>query len=195
MVAILEIKTASKGQRMTEEPHNYWLWVTTRGTASDLKINSKDFWTCDENTKDGDLIFLYLNSKGEAVKGYPKSAFCYLIQADGSVRNGEHFPGWRENGWKYGCEARVLYIFKNPVRYQELKLDPLFQKWDAYKKHNFQGRSFPIPENIWNKLDNMAVDRNSDYHGYQELLGFTPPSIESTVKADLDSLHDHDRRS
>lgn len=177
---------------MTKTPHNYWLWVTTRGTASDLKKNSIDFWTCDGDTKKGDLILLYLNSKGEAVKGYPKSAFCYLIQATDSVRNGEHFPGWSENGWKDGCEARVLYVFKNPVRYQELKLDPLFQKWDAYKKHNFQGRSFPIPEKIWNKLDEMAVDKNPEYHGYQELLGFTPSSIELTVEDDLDSLNDEE---
>lgn len=151
-------------------PQNYWLWVTSRETAYGLKENSRDIWTCDENTQEGDLILLYLNSKGEAVKGYPKSAFCYLIQATSNVRNGEHFPGWRERGWKDACDAQVLHAFKNPVRYQELKLDPEFKKWDAYKKHNFQGRSFPIPENIWNKLDKMAVDRNPEYNGYREFL-------------------------
>lgn len=164
----------------TETPHNYWLWITNRGTASGLIQNSKDFWTCDRDTKKGDLILLYLNSKGEAVKGYPKSAFCYLIQATGSARNGEHNPGWSENGWKDGCDARVLYVFKNPVRYQELKIDPLFQKWDAYKKHNFQGRSFPIPENIWNKLDNMAMDRNPEYHGYRDFLATQGGSSDLT---------------
>jgi len=173
----------------------YWLWVTSRSTAdaSDLKENEGRAWTCDERTKEGDLILLYLNSKGESVKGYPTSAFRYLIQAtsdryDGAAR----YPHWHENGWEDGCDCRVLHIFKNPVRYRDLKLDREFQKWDAYKNRNFQGKSFPIPENIWNKLDEMAVDRNPEYHGYQELLGFTPPSIELTVKADLDSLHDEE---
>jgi predicted HNH restriction endonuclease len=32
----------------------------------------------------------------------------------------------------------------------------------------------------------MAVDRNPEYHGYQELLGLTPPAIESTVETDYE---------
>jgi len=172
---------------------NYWLWVTSRSTAdaSNLKENEVKTWTCDERTKKGDLILLYLNSKGESVKGCPKSAFRYLIQATSDRYDGAAlYPHWRENGWEDGCHCRVLQIFKNPVRYRDLKLDPEFKKWDAYKNRNLQGKSFPITENIWNKLDEMAVERNPEYHGYQELLGLTPTSVKSTVKEDLDSLNE-----
>ena len=178
---------------MTETPYNYWLWVTSREIAqrANLAEHKHVTWTCDKNTKAGDLILLYLNSKGEAVKGYPKSAFCYLIQANSGVRNGEHFPGWRDRGWKDACNCQVLYEFKNPVRYKDLELDPEFQKWDAYKRHNFQGKSFPIPEDIWDMLDQMAVNNNPDYSGYRTLIEMPQgplSSIESTVEADLDSI-------
>lgn len=175
----------------------YWLWVTNRETiyASELDGHKDEAWTCDEKTKNGDLILLYCNSKGKAVKGYQKSVFCYLMQAISNAYDGEDYPGWRENGWKWACDSRVLYDFRkrNPVTYQDLKLrDSEFQEWDAYKRRNFQGRSFPIPEKVWNKLNEMAMDKNPEYHGYQELLGLNTTSIESTVKDDLDSLHDEE---
>ena len=168
---------------MIETPRNYWLWVTSRETAyaSGLKKNNENNWTCDGDTKKGDLILLYLNSKGEAVKGYPKSAFCYLIQANSGVSNGEHFPGWRERGWKDACDCQVLYEFKNPVRYKDLELDPEFEKWDAYKRRNFQGTSFPIPEDIWNKLDLMASEKNPDYPGYRKFMGFPVSPLDKQM--------------
>jgi putative restriction endonuclease len=162
---------------MTDIPRNYWLWVTSRETvyASGIKENNKNIWTCDGNTKKGDLIILYLNSKGESVAGYRKSSFCYLIQAKSGVYNGEHFPGWSERGWKAACDCQVIYEFKNPVRYKDLELDPEFEKWDAYKRRNFQGTSFPIPEDIWNRLDLMASERNPDYPGYRKLIASVTP--------------------
>lgn len=175
-----------------QNEQNYWLWVTSRSTAdvSNLKENEGKAWTCDERTKKGDLILLYLNSKGEPVKGYPKSAFRYLIQATSDRYDGAAlYQHWHENGWEDGCNCQVLHRFENPVKYSDLKLDPEFQKWDAYKNRNFQGKSFPIPKNIWDKLDKMAMDRNPEYHGYQELLEVTLPLIGSTDDADLDSLN------
>jgi 5-methylcytosine-specific restriction endonuclease McrA len=177
-----------------QDEQNYWLWVTSRSTAraSDLKKMRDELGHAIKEPKKGDLILLYLNSKGESLKGYPTSAFRYLIQATSDSYDGAaRYPHWRKNGWN-GCDCLVLHKFENPVRYKDLKLDPEFQNWDAYKNRNFQGTSFPIPENIWIKLDDMAMERNPGYHGYQELLGFTTPSIESTVKADLDSLHDEE---
>ncbi|MCJ7443746.1 MAG: EVE domain-containing protein [Methanotrichaceae archaeon] len=182
-------------QEMIETPHNYWLWVTTRETAAGADLNEyRDAtwtWTCDEKTKNGDLILLYLNSKGKAEKGYHKSAFCYLIQAIGDAGSIDDDPIWRERGWKYGCDCQVLYAFKNPVRYKDLEQDSELKEWEAYKRHNFQGRCFDIPENIWNKLDRMASEINPDYPGYRKLIEMPEESlssIESTVDADLDSI-------
>lgn len=169
----------------------YWLWVTTRETAynSDLANHENEAWTCDESTKEGDLIFLYLNSKGRPVRGYPKSTFRYLMQAKSDAYDGEHYPGWRENGWKWACESRVLYTFMNPVTFRDLKIRNLeFEKWEAYKRRNFQGRSFKIPEDIWIKLDYIASEKDPEYPGYQNLIGRPHSVIESVVDADLDSI-------
>ena len=164
---------------------NYWLWVTTRETAAEATLNEdRDViwkWTCDENTKEGDLILLYLNSKGRAEKGYHKSAFCYLMQARGNAdRIRSNDPDWHE--WRgYFCVAQVLYHFKNPVKYQDIGLDSELSEWDAYKRHNFQGRSFPIPENIWNKLDLMASERDPSYPGYRKFIAM-PDSPSGTKR-------------
>jgi len=98
----------------------YWLWVTTRETARGIDEDKEVVWTwtCDEKTEDGDLILLYLNSKGKAAKMPHKSAFCYLMRARGTPEDGILEPNWP--GW--GCEAQVLFIFNNPVRYKDLEL-------------------------------------------------------------------------
>jgi putative restriction endonuclease len=161
---------------------NYWLWVTTRENAAEANLNEdRDViwkWTCDENTKKGDLILLYLNSKGRAEKGYHKSAFCYLMHARGNAdRIRSNDSDWHE--WRgYFCEAQVLYHFKNPVKYQDIGLDSELREWDAYKRRNFQGRSFPIPEKIWNKLDDIAMKRNPEYHGHREFLATQDTSTD-----------------
>ena len=156
------------------DEQKYWLWVTSREIAekSNLAEHKHVTWTCDKNTKAGDLILLYLNSKGEPVKKYHKSAFCFLIQAIMDARDyGKEFRHWPEQGWSDGCYCQVLKEFKDPVRFRDLKeRDSELKEWDAYKKRNFQGTSFKIPRDIWNLLDEMAVDKNPEYHGYQELL-------------------------
>lgn len=162
---------------------------TIRGAVqSDLEGHKDEAWTCDENIKEGDLILLYLNSKGRAVRGYPSSVFRYLMQAKGDAYDGEYYPGWRENGWKWACESRVLYVFENPVAFNDLRIrNSEFEEWDAYKRRNFQGRSFKIPEDIWNKLDRIASEKNPEYPGYRTLIERSLSSIETMVEADLDS--------
>jgi len=173
---------------------DYWLWVTNRETihASDLEGHRDEAWTCDEKTREGDLILLYCNSKGKAVKGYPKSVFCYLMQAVSDSYDGEDYPGWRENGWKWACNSQVLYVFRNPVTFKDLKInDAEFKEWEAYKRRNFQGRSFKIPADIWNKLDQIAMEKDREYPGYRKLLSMpdlSSENLELLVEADLNSI-------
>ena len=125
---------------------NYWLWVTTRETAAEANLNEdRDViwkWTCDENTKKGDLILLYLNSKGGAEKGYHKSAFCYLMQARGNAdRIRSNDPDWHE--WRgYFSEAQELYLFKNPVKYQDIGLDSESENGMHIKGTTSKGEAF-----------------------------------------------------
>jgi len=45
-----------------QEEQKYWLWVTSRATAdaSHLVENETETWTCDKETKGGDLALIYL---------------------------------------------------------------------------------------------------------------------------------------
>ena len=162
----------------------YGLLIEKQYTHLILKTTKMKRGHVDERTKDGDLILLYCNSKGKAVKGYPTSVFCYLMQAISDAYDGEDYPGWRGNGWKWACNSQVLYVFRNPVTFKDLKIkDAEFKDWDAYGRRNFQGRFRKIPEDIWNKLDHMASERDPSYPGYRKFIAM--PISPSDTKIDF----------
>jgi putative restriction endonuclease len=119
------------------------------------------------------------------VKGSHKSAFCYLVQAKTKAYDGgEKWAHWREQGWKWACDYKILYEFENPVGFKDLKQrDSEFKEWDAYKRNNFQGTSFDIPEDIWNKLDQIASEKNPGYPGYRKFIAV--PASSSDIKMDF----------
>ena len=75
---------------------------------------------------------------------------------------------------------QLLHLVLLLIHFGSYTLDPEFKKWDAYTRHNFQGKSFPIPEDIWNKLDHMASENNPEYPGYRKLLSI-PESLPANV--------------
>jgi predicted HNH restriction endonuclease len=104
------------------------------------------------------------------------------MQAISDAYDGEDYPGWRENGWKWACNSQVLYVFRNPVTSKDLKIkDAEFKDWDAYGRRNFQGRSFKIPEDIWNKLDHMASERDPSYPGYRKFIAMPVSSSDTKI--------------
>jgi hypothetical protein len=147
-------------------------------------------WTCDKETEPGDLVLLYCTSRGRDIKKSHKSAFCYLIQTKTKAYDGgAKWQHWRDEGWKWACDYQVLYEFENPVRFKDLKQrDSEFKEWEAYKRNNFQGMCFSVPEDTWDKLDQMASEKNPGYTGYRTPIEMPLLSIEATVEADLDSL-------
>ena len=143
-------------------------------------------WTCDERTEPEDLVLLYCTSKGRTVKGSHKSAFCYLVQAKTKAYDGgEKWPHWRDQGWKWACDYKILYEFGNPVGFKDLKQrDSEFKSWKAYIR-SFQGTSFDIPEDIWNRLDQMASEKNPGYSGYRKFIAI--PDSSSDRKKDFNA--------
>jgi hypothetical protein len=191
--ALPEIELNSKANTV-EKPHKYWLWVTSNEIANRADLSpSRDIrtgWTCDKETEPGDLVLLYCTSRGRDIKKSHKSAFCYLIQTKTKAYDGgAKWQHWRDEGWKWACDYQVLYEFENPVRFKDLKQrDSEFKEWEAYKRNNFQGMCFSVPEDTWDKLDQMASEKNPGYTGYRTPIEMPLLSIEATVEADLDSL-------
>jgi hypothetical protein len=109
-----------------EKPHKYWLWVTSNEIVNKADLTPSERirigWTCDERTEPGDLVLLYCTSKGRTVKGSHKSAFCYLVQAKTKAYDGgEKWPHWRDQGWKWACDYKILYEFGSPVGFKDLR--------------------------------------------------------------------------
>jgi len=168
---------------MPEEPdeRQYWLWVTRpdyyleADRRTDRKIldpsrGVQGWWTCNEKTKVGDLIFLW--------RTLPKSDIGYLIQAKSKA-----YPITKENtkGWDFGCDYKVLYKFKNPVTIKDLRNNPEFINWSALKR-NFQGINFEMSSDIWEKLDEIALRKNLGYSGYRKFLDMPESSFDTTKK-------------
>ena len=152
---------------MNEIERQYWLWVTRpdyylEDDGSDREIldptHSADaggWWTCHKDTKRGDLIFLWRTS--------PKKDIGYLIQAESDAYS---IADDNDQGWDYGCDYEVLYKFENPVHIKDLRISPSFDEWGPLKG-SFQKTTFKISLEYWNKLNNLAANKNP---GYQEII-------------------------
>jgi hypothetical protein len=145
----------------------YWLWVTRpdyywEDDGSDREIldptrsaDSGGWWTCHKDTKKGDLIFLWRTS--------PKKDVGYLIQAESDAYS---IVDDNDHGWQYGCDYEVLYKFEHPVHINDLRKSPSFDEWGPLKS-SFQKTTFKISPEYWNKLNNLAAEKNS---GYLEII-------------------------
>jgi len=138
---------------MPNNEPQYWLWVI-RPEYYD-QVESASGWSCDKDTKKGDLIFMWRAKK--------KHDIAYLLRA-----SSDSAP---DSSWDYACDYRVLYEFKNPVDIKDLKDDDAFFKgWPAYSR-NFQGRSHKIPITYWNRLNQIALGKEPEYKKALDGLG------------------------
>lgn len=159
-------------QKQKELPNNhrqYWIWVTRPDyyldsdgyERADLNPSTETdvggWWTCHKNTQIGDLIFLWRTS--------PKRDIGYLIQVASDAYSIADDVDASSQGWDYGCDYQVLYKFANPVTMQDLHNTPYLHDWGAYRAQ-FQGRVFKIPPEHWERLNQLAIQKNSDYQRF-----------------------------
>ncbi len=174
----------------------YWLWVTRpdyylEDDGSDREIldptHSADtggWWTCHRDTKRGDLIFLWRTS--------PKKDIGYLIQAESDAYS---IVDDNDQGWDYGCDFDVLFRFENPIQIKDLRSSPSFEEWGPLRG-SFQKTTFKISLEYWNKLNNLAANKNQGYQEVIELIQKEPLSegirleeeLENELVANLDIL-------
>lgn len=158
------------------EPSGFWLWVTSKKYYQDkngeerteLEPLNELFWTCNEETRKGDLIFLYRTS--------PKTDVKYLLQATSDaceVIEGDEFSEWHH------CDVMVIFKFEKPLLSIEMKKNEILSNSDPVKR-NYQGNkgSFEFTGDEWTEINDLLIEKNPDYKTFIELMKSKKPILE-----------------
>ena len=163
-----------------EATRRYWLFYAGpenylfEGGVRDLPQEA--FWSCEPETKRGDLILAYRRSMNHLSVDRLVSEFAMPENVAKRVKNagiGKDFPViWEATSdakrkllwhWPYGCDAKEIQRIDPPLRLQELKSEPRLRKWEGLR-WNFQARgcvALEIPKFAWNLITNMIEDTRS----------------------------------
>lgn len=170
------------------DPRRYWLWVTRpdvyldedgndrEDLDPDSGVDSDGWWTCHKDTKKGDLVLLWRTS--------PKKDICYLIQAESDAYS---IADDNEHGWEYGCDHQMLYKFNHPITIKELRSDPYFDEWGPLNC-SFQRSSFELSKNYWDKLNQLAAQKNPGYLEFIEQIQKEPLSRDILIEEQLEEM-------
>ncbi len=155
-------------------PKRYWLFYAGpenylyAGGVGDLPTES--FWSCEPETRKGDLILVYRKSKNQLtvnslMNDFGMSRDTAMMVAQMNV--GKDFPViWEATSnskrksswhWPYGCGVREVRKISPPVRLEQLKSIPQLKKWEGLR-FNLQakGRSaLEIPAFAWEIINNV----------------------------------------
>jgi hypothetical protein len=163
-----------KKQTEMPEPTNIWL---TGGSKEDYKTflenpakGAKSVWTCNENTKRGDIIVMYVRS--------PYSCIHSIWRAD---IDGVYTPFSYFNS-----RTRVTNGIVVPyISLSELKADPYFSKLPITRK-NFQGvNGVPFSAADYKQLQQLLIEKGFDTSVLPQL--YKPDlEIEGQLKSEKD---------
>lgn len=152
----------------------YWLFYAGPENylcASGVQeLNEEIFWSCESETRKGDLILLYRKSINQRTAKSLSSDFQMPLDVAKRLKQskvGKDFPAiWeaRENaqkrsgwGWEYGCTAKEVRKIDPPLTLDQLKADPRLMKWEGLR-WNLQanGRSaLEIPQDSWDVINSL----------------------------------------
>ena len=134
------------------------------------------FWSCEPETKRGDLVLVYRRSMNHLSVNHLVSEFGMPENVAKRVKNagiGKDFPViWEATSdakrkplwhWPHGCDAKEIQRIDPPLQLQELKSEPRLRKWEGLR-WNFQARgcvALKIPKFAWNLITNMIEDTRS----------------------------------
>lgn len=138
---------------------NHWLWVAHEDSWADSQGDDLDLgrgaaatedtgWTCDPAARPNDLVLLYRTAPRMDVK--------YLFEVTSEprprpARSGTGHPGSERLAGEPECGWRSLASFDAPLTIREMRNDQVLKDWNALRL-NFQGRSFPVPHEVWARL-------------------------------------------
>jgi len=134
------------------------------------------FWSCEPETKRGDLILVYRRSMNhlrvdDLVRefGMTREIATNVKQA----RIGMDFPViWEASSnaratpqwhWPYGCDTKEIRRINPPLLVKALKSDSRLREWEGLRSNlQARGRSaLEIPEFAWNVIISMIQTRKS----------------------------------
>lgn len=168
----------------------HWVWVTGPDYYLDEDGNENpeldpdrgyttdDWWTCDRDTRAGDLVLLYRSTL--------KKDIAYLIRVTSDACPLDQAQV-REFGHGFGCGFKVLQRLPRPIPIGEMKADPVVATWPALKAA-FVKRSWPIPDNVWTRLLELAEVSSTAIEN-RIVAADTAHVLETTICEELDRNH------
>jgi hypothetical protein len=152
---------------MADRRQGLWLWVAHPEYTQDGSGHGPDraelqpgyrsarggWWSCGEETRDGDLALLYRTA--------PHSDVRWLLRAHGEPYSLAHDAVARKEGWRWGTDYEVLAGFSGSITFAELSAAQTLSRWDAVTR-NLHGQHgvWPVPMVYWRALVTRIVSRN-----------------------------------
>lgn len=174
MKLLLRLLKAMIGTEPPNGTKRYWLfyagpenYLCEQGVR-DLPVES--FWSCEPETRQGDLILVYRKSKKQLtvdslMKDFdmPRDTAVAVTRMDvgkdfpviwEATSNSKRQSSWH---WPYGCGVREVRKIVPPIRLEQLKSIPQLKKWEGLR-FNLQakGRSaLEMPAFAWEIINKV----------------------------------------
>jgi hypothetical protein len=166
-----------------------WIWVTgpeyyLNDDGSELELGGMSdgaWWTCSSDLTAGDHVLLYRKT--------PKKDIKYLLQAE---TDAEILPATAgEFAGQPGCGYRAVQTFDAPLTIAEMREDPVLNHGFSALRGRFQGRSFAVEPDIWERLLGLLRSSN-EVPLLPDQMQAADPILEKVMEAriagDLDLL-------
>jgi predicted RNA-binding protein with PUA-like domain len=165
------------GAESPKGPKRYWLFYA--GPENYLYENgvsalpTESFWSCEPETREGDLILVYRKSKNQLTVNSLMNSFSMSRDTAVKVTKmnvGKDFPViWKATSnskrqsswhWQYGCGVREVRKISPPIQLEQLKAIPELKKWEGLRFNlRAKGRgALEIPAFAWEIINNVIVD-------------------------------------
>ena len=158
----------------------YWLFYAPPETYLShrgiVDLPQHAFWSCEPETKRGDLILVYRRSMNHLKVDDLVREFGMTREIATDVKQariGMDFPViWEASSnasatpqwhWPYGCDTKELRRINPPLLLKALKSDSRLREWEGLRSNlQARGRSaLEIPEFAWNVIISMIQTRKS----------------------------------
>ena|SRR3989338_2965007 len=183
MILFRLLKAIFSGRRSTAE-RRYWLFYA--GPENYLfeggvrEFPREVFWSCEPETKKGDLILVYRKSNKQLSALLLMKHFGMSQETASRVTKedvGKDFPViWEATSnskrkffwsWPYGCNVKELRKISPPVKLEQMKVIPELKGWEGLR-FNLQARgrsALEIPPFAWKIINNLIESNEEKRNG------------------------------
>jgi len=169
----------SDKRKASIEDQKFWLFYAGPENYLDengeYSLQGEVFWSCEPETRKGDLILLYRKSINQLSVNTLTRRFKMTKDVAQDIKKREVGKDisslWQAEsdskrsfswGWPYGCYVKEIQKLNPPIKLDELKSIPELRRWESLR-WNFQakGRSaLEIPPFAWESLVKIIKRKN-----------------------------------